>query len=125
MHKITNECAYQLTRQQRLVEAKDYEYVFAQPCKLTDRYLTILARSNDRVFGRLGLAIAKKRVAKAVDRNRIKRLIRESFRHHQLTLAGWDCVVLVRNGVTQVNNCTLLNSLTWHWQQLPCRCKKS
>ncbi len=116
---------YQFTRQQRLVKAKEYKYVFAQPCKLTCRYFTVLVKSNDLVCGRLGLAVAKKRVAMAVDRNRIKRLIRESFRHHQLALAGWDCVVLVKDGVTQANNRTLLNSLTKHWQHLPRRCKKS
>jgi len=115
----------QFTRQQRLLKAKEYEYVFARPCKLTDRYLTILVRDNGRVIGRLGLAVAKKRVALAVDRNRIKRLVRESFRQHQSSLAGWDCVILVKDGIAKVSNRIILNSLIKHWQKLPRRCKKS
>jgi ribonuclease P protein component len=118
---------YPFTRKQRLLMAQDYKYVFEQPGKSTDRYLTVLARSNGRDFARLGLAITKKRLKRAVDRNRLKRLIRESFRHHQSHLAGLDCVVLAKSGVAQVNNHTLLLSLAKHWQQLSLsrRCKKS
>ncbi len=114
----------QFTRQQRLSSALEYKYVFDQPCKSTDRYFTVLARPNARAFARLGLAISKKRVKRAVDRSRIKRLSRESFRHHQLSLAGLDCVVLAKNGIEQVNNQTLLHSLAGHWQRLLRRCKK-
>lgn len=116
---------YQFTRQQRLLKAQDYKNVFEQSCRSTDRYLTVLARTNRLDFARLGLAITKKRLKQAVDRNRLKRLIRESFRHHQSSLAGLDCVVLAKNGIAQVNNHTLLQSLARHWQQLSRRCKKS
>jgi ribonuclease P protein component len=116
---------YQFTRQLRLLKASEYKYVFDQPYKSSDRYLTVLARANARTFARLGLAIAKKRVKLAVARNRIKRLARESFRHHQSSLAGLDCVVLAKNGADQVNNHTLLHSLARHWQYLSRRCKKS
>jgi ribonuclease P protein component len=47
---------------------------------------------------RLGLVVAKKHLKRAVDRNRFKRLVRESFRSHQEQLAGLDVVVLARNG---------------------------
>lgn len=47
---------------------------------------------------RLGLVVAKKHLKRAIDRNRFKRLVRESFRSHQLQLAGLDVVVLARNG---------------------------
>jgi ribonuclease P protein component len=117
--------SYQFTRQQRLLKPSEYKYVFEQPCKASGRYLTVLARANGQRLARLGLAIAKKRVKHAVARNRIKRLVRESFRHHQPCLAGLDCVVLAKNGAGQINNHTLLHSLAMHWQQLSHRCKKS
>jgi ribonuclease P protein component len=116
---------YQFTRQQRLLHSQEYKHVFDKPCKSTDRYLIVLARTNGQNFGRLGLAIAKKTVKRAVDRNRVKRLIRESFRHHQLSLAGFDCVILAKSGIVQVDNHTLLHSLAKHWQQISRRCKKS
>lgn len=112
-------------QQQRLCKSQEYHYVFEQPYKSTDRYLTVLARVNALDFARLGLAITKKRVKNAVARNRIKRLIRESFRHHQSSLAGWDCVVLAKSGATCVNNHTLQRSLAKHWQYLSEQCKKS
>ncbi len=117
--------SYQFTRQQRLLKSSEYKSVFDQPCKSSDRYLTVLAKANARDYARLGLAITKKRVKLAVARNRLKRLTRESFRHHSLCLAGLDCVVLAKSGVAQVNNRTLLRSLAKHWQYLSRRCKKS
>lgn len=115
----------QFKRQQRLLTAKDFKQVFQSPYKLADRYFTVLSRFNGQANARLGLAIAKKQVKKAVSRNRIKRLVRESFRHHQHLIFGLDCVVLARQGVGQVDNSTLFRSLAAHWQQLAQRCKNS
>ncbi len=115
---------YPFTRQQRLLKSSEYQNVFDQPCKSTDRYLTVLAKPNEQEIARLGLAITKKRLKLAVDRNRVKRLARETFRHHQTRLAGLDCVVLAKSGLKQVNNHTLLQSLARHWQYLSRRCKK-
>ena len=110
--------SYKFTRQQRLLKAADYKYVFNKPYKSTDRYLIVLARLNARDVARLGLAITKKRAKLAVDRNRIKRLTRDSFRHHQADLVGLDCVVLARNETKMTDNRTLLQSLQKHWQNL-------
>ncbi len=63
------------------------------------------------------MAIAKKHLRRATSRNRIKRLIRESFRQHQSLLQGLDLVVLARPGLDQVDNRTLLQSLERHWQR--------
>ncbi|RKZ54202.1 MAG: ribonuclease P protein component [Candidatus Parabeggiatoa sp. nov. 3] len=120
-----NNASFPFTREQRLLKHKQYKLVFDKPCKSSDQYLTVLARTNGVPQARLGLAIAKKRVKQAVERNRIKRLIRESFRHHQSCLAGLDCVVLAKTGIEQVNNRTLLHSLAKHWLKLSRRCKTS
>ena len=117
--------SYSFTRQQRLLKPSEYRFVFDQPHKSSDRYLTVLAKANARDYARLGLAITKKRVKLAVGRNRLKRLIRESFRHHPSCLAGLDCVVLAKSGVARASNRTLLRSLARHWQYLSRRCKKS
>lgn len=67
----------------RLLTAADFSHVFKKPQKSADRYLMLLASSGQHQHARMGLAIAKKRIKRAVDRNRIKRLVRESFRQHQ------------------------------------------
>jgi ribonuclease P protein component len=45
---------------------------------------------------RLGIALTRRLVASAVDRNQVKRLVREAFRHHAVKHAGYDCVVSLR-----------------------------
>ena len=92
--------------------------VFAQPAKSSDRYFTVLARANGLAYPRLGLAISRKVDKSAVARNRIKRIVRESFRHHQSQFGGLDWVVMGRASLTQQENAILFASLQRHWQRL-------
>lgn len=85
----------------------------------------MLAIANQQDYPRLGLAIAKKHVRRAVDRNRIKRLIRESFRHNLTFLSGLDIVVLARKGVENSTNEILTSALNKHWKVLNQQCKES
>ncbi|GEM_PF-321627 len=94
----------------RLLSPKEFQHVFANAKKFANRHWTFIVRANELPYPRLGLAIAKKQLPKAVWRNRIKRLARESFRQHKQPLAGYDIVVLTRRGMEQVDNQTLVNS---------------
>ncbi|MFC0676455.1 ribonuclease P protein component [Lysobacter korlensis] len=53
---------------------------------------------SPRAEARLGLAVSRKVDARAVVRNRIKRQLRDSFRHHRAWLAPGDYVVVARPG---------------------------
>ena len=64
------------------------------------------------------MAISKRILKNAVDRNRIKRIVRESFRSHQRELSGLDIVVMCRDEVKQMSNQELFNSLNTHWQKI-------
>ena len=103
------------TRSRRLLVAADFDRVFQRSKRSADRYFTVLFRPNGLEYPRVGLAIAKKRVRRAVDRNRIKRLIRESFRQAQQDIAPVDLVVLARNDTAATDNDKLLSSLERHW----------
>lgn len=85
----------------------------------------ILACANNKKHPRLGLAIAKKHVKLAVERNRIKRVIRESFRSHQNLMDAIDIIVLARDGLGKKNNQQLNESLHRHWSQLKQKCSTS
>lgn len=85
--------------------------------------ITLLARENHLNHARLGLAISKKQLPRAVDRNRLKRLVRESFRQQQL--AGLDIVVMVRTAVLTLSNASIFERLDKHWQRLAEKCEKS
>ena len=78
----------------------------------------MLARRNGQVGARLGMAIPRRRVRRAVCRNRIKRVLRESFRTHCGELAGLDLVVLARSGVERIPNAELRRLLAGHWRYL-------
>jgi len=107
------------TRQLRLLSSEDFQKVFKQTsCRSVDQRLTVLATPNELGHVRLGLAISKRIIKNAVGRNRVKRLVRESFRQHQQSLIGLDIVVLSRNGALQASNAELTSSLQTHWQRL-------
>ncbi len=104
-------------RTRRLALAADYKRVFGQARRSSDNLLLVLACDNNLPQARLGMAIARNRIPRASARNRVKRLIRESFRHHQQLLTGLDLVVLARTNLTHIDNQTLFQSLARHWQR--------
>ena len=112
-------------RRARLTGRNAFASVFAQPVKSSDRYFTVLARPNAFGYPRLGLAISRKVAKSAVARNRLKRIVRESFRHHQRELGGLDCVVMGRIGVAARDNPALFTSLERHWRRLARSCAPS
>jgi ribonuclease P protein component len=116
---------YSFQTKQRLVNATEFSYVFNKPCRSSDAYFVLLGKPNQLEIARLGLAIARRRVRLASERNRIKRIVRESFRHNPQLLRGIDCVVMAQTGIEQINNQILFHSLTQHWQRITQRCKKS
>ncbi len=114
-----------LQKRARLLKAAEFNRVFSKAARSSDQYFTVLARLNDIAFPRLGLAISKKRARLAVTRNRLKRIIRESFRHKQHELCCADYIVLAGNKSSNANNSRLLQSLEQHWQKLSKICAKS
>jgi ribonuclease P protein component len=108
--------------QLRLTTPADYKQVFAQATKSSDKYFTLLAIRNQLNHPRLGLAIAKKSVKRAVDRNVIKRAARESFRLQQHALTALDIVVLARREAAGVSAVVLRKSLEKLMLQLVKRC---
>jgi ribonuclease P protein component len=76
---------------------KDYKPVFDNSrYKVSTKQLLLLATASQARRPRLGLVIAKKHVSKAVQRNRLKRVLRESFRLRQSEIPLIDIVVLAR-----------------------------
>lgn len=112
-------------RQLRLVQQRDFQQVFKHTeCKSIDNLLVVLARSNQRDYPRLGMAIAKKKIKTAVARHRLKRAIRESFRHHKSQLRGLDIVVMGQVAAATAPNHDIYSHLEKHWQNLAKRCKQ-
>jgi len=105
----------------RLLDARSFARVFDKATRSRDKWFTVLCRKNDLERARLGLAISRKQCRKASGRNRIKRIVRESFRTHQDELNGLDIVVMNRAAAAEADNKELFTSLMTHWQ----RCAKA
>lgn len=85
-----------LPRSARLLRREQFTEALATRAAARRRYFTLFARPNGLPLARIGI-IASKRVApRAVDRNRAKRLVRETFRKLRHRLGGMDLVVELR-----------------------------
>lgn len=116
---------FQFGRDLRLLRPSQFRQVFNRATRYSHRNLTILTRPNDCGLPRLGLAIAKKHAKLAVERSRIKRQIRESFRLHQRVIGGMDIVVLSRPGVTKADVRELRAFIDSAWEKIAQRCDAS
>lgn len=76
------------------------------------------SRAPEPGQSRLGIIVARKHVKRATDRNRIKRLVRESFRHRQDGIPKLDVVVLARPGIGTLDNQQLFQQLDRLWSKL-------
>ena len=85
-----------LPAQLRLRRKSDFDVAYARGRRLGDGFFTVIALRNEWGAPRLGLAVAVRVAGGAVRRNRLRRLIRESFRLHQASLPALDLVVSAR-----------------------------
>lgn len=96
------------TRQQRLLNPKEFQRVLEQPTlRATQQTFLLLARENALPVARIGFVLSKRRVRLAVARNRAKRIIRESFRRQNEMLCGLDVVVMARDGLATLTSAEL------------------
>ena len=113
------------SRAQRLTQGEEFKRVFSAARRSGDEYFAVLGQNNQRQIARLGMAISRKHVKTAVARNRIKRLVRESFRQHQHALSGVDLVVTLRRDATSLSNQDIFRRLQKHWQHVKRLCDAS
>lgn len=116
--------SHRFSKDDRLRDSASYSRVFNGAQRSRDRLFTVLCRSNGATDARLGLAVSKKHAKKAVERNRIKRVVRESFRENKSRLAGLDVVVINQSGTGQAANAGLFASLDAHWDRC-CKLRNS
>jgi ribonuclease P protein component len=110
------------TRPQRLLNAAAFTAVYARRLRVVDDCFAINALPNELGHARLGLSIGAKAVGNSVARNRVKRQVRESFRHAAASLGGIDVVVGARNGARTAHNAQLRESLDGLWKKIRERC---
>jgi len=76
----------------RLRRAEDFERL-RRGKRLAGRFCRIVFLPNGLAYGRLGIAVSRKR-GRAVQRNRFRRIVREVFRQHRIRHAPVDVLVI-------------------------------
>ena len=92
---------------------------------MADGFFTVTMAANDTGAPRLGMAVAVKVAGGAVARNRLRRIIRESFRLHQRELPAVDLVVGARPAARAAQASALRASLASLWKKVGERCATS
>jgi ribonuclease P protein component len=116
LSNVAGTSLYRLQKENRLLNAAAFGRVFKKASRSRDKWFTVLCTRSDLDIARLGMAISKKNCRLATDRNRIKRVVRESFRQHQTDLQGLDVVVMNQVAAGQASNKELFASIARHWQ---------
>ena len=109
----------------RLRQAAQFKRLYAQGRRLAADGFTAVVQDNDTGAARLGLSVAARILRLAVQRNRVRRIIRESFRHHQQQLPPVDIVVGLRSAPRDADNAQLRRSLEKLWQKIYATCARS
>ena len=107
---------FHFCRNQKLLNAEQYKYVFSKSKRFGNKSFTVLARENNLGYPRLGLAISKKSAKRAVDRNRIKRIFRESFRLHQHKLPNVDIIAMCKSDVLSLDKQEMHKQIEAQWR---------
>ena len=93
-----------LSRQQRITASSAFDAVFRNGRRHHGRLISIWLREGSGHGWRVGVVAAKRRFRRAVDRNRAKRVLRESFRLNRWRLGtGGDVVLVARRPILTVS----------------------
>ena len=117
--------AFSLSPELKLLTADNYKNVFAKAERFGNRSFTVLARENGLDHARLGLAISKKCAKRAVDRNRIKRIFRESFRLNQHKLPSVDIIAMCKPSAILLDSVEMRKQIDIQWHFMRKKIKAS
>ncbi len=89
-----------LPKQNRLTERSDFERLKKEGRLVRGKLLFLSFLKNNLSFCRIGIIVSKKISNKAVERNRIKRVIRRAVRNNILPFfKGYDMVLVARRSI--------------------------
>jgi len=85
-----------------MLTGRDYQRVMRGGARVHTANLMLVVATGASDQARLGLAVSRRRVRLAHERNRIKRVARETFRLHRHDMPSMDVVVLAKPGADRL-----------------------
>lgn len=105
-------------RNDRLVTKAEFDSLFKNASKMSQKSLVVLYKPNQVKHARLGVIIGKRVAKKAVFRNQFKRVMRESFRHYKERLSAFDIVIIARAHNDTFDKQKLREGIDQLWKKL-------
>lgn len=88
--------SFRFTKQAKIVKTDDFSSVFNLRKRIANKHLVMRYRLNEAGTARLGLIVSKKTSKLAVQRNYMRRVLRELFRLNRHRLPVVDLVIQVQ-----------------------------
>jgi len=111
--------AFRFPRAARLLKPGDFARLRQASRRVGSRFFSAEYRITEDTAARLGLAVSRRVSKLAVQRNRLKRLARESFRRNRSALAPVDILIIARSAAVTAPGSELLADLELLWSRLP------
>ena len=101
-----------IERRIRLRRSADVKRVYDEGKSWAHPLLVLIVRPNELGFSRVGVTASRK-VGGAVERNRVKRLLREAARrlYPEFETRGWDVILIARPRLVEVNEAEVERAL--------------
>ncbi len=111
-------CGFGFPRSYRLLEGYQFQRVLGRGQRFNVFPLRVAYRLNEVGHARLGLAVSRRVARRAVDRTRIRRVVRESFRYHADRIPPYDIVINPRLEAISLSSADLSDSLRHVWSRM-------
>jgi ribonuclease P protein component len=105
-------------RQYRLADKTLIRSIFTKSNKIAYKNLLVRYKKNNEAYARLAIIISKHMIKKAVLRNQYRRIIRESFRHHQEMIKGLDLLVIMQSKCSTLDKQLFRKDVDGFWQKI-------
>jgi len=86
------------SRRFRLTGTGAFEAIFRSGRRREGKYLQVIVTAATRDWGRAGFVIGRKALPLAVDRNRVRRMLRQVLQTSRPALARYDVIVRLKQG---------------------------
>lgn len=108
---------YSYPRTARLLKAGDFAALRGRSKRIGARHFLAEYCSNEKPTCRLGQAVSRRVSKRAVERNRIKRVVRESYRHVRGQLSCVDILLIARSSAANTPSTDLRDDLASLWKK--------